>query len=79
MPQNCHKSKAETLNKYVKKGNPLCVEGRPKYDQWEAQDGSKGSKLRVIVENFQFLGGRDSGASQTVVSQWSQQATAPSP
>jgi single-strand DNA-binding protein len=46
---------AETLNKYVKKGNPLFIEGRLKLDQWEAQDGSKRSKMRVVIENFQFL------------------------
>ena len=53
---------AETLSKYVKKGNPLFVEGRLKLDQWEAQDGSKRSKMRVVIENFQFLGGRSDNA-----------------
>lgn len=46
---------AEVLQKWRKKGDPLFVEGRLKLDQWEAQDGSKRSKMRVIVENFQFL------------------------
>lgn len=46
---------AETLGTYKRKGDPLFVEGRLKLDQWEAQDGSKRSKLRVIVEGFQFL------------------------
>jgi single-strand DNA-binding protein len=48
---------AETINKYCKKGNPLFVEGRLKFDSWTAQDGTKRSKHRVTVENFQFLGG----------------------
>lgn len=48
---------AETINKYCKKGNPLFVEGRLKFDSWTKQDGSKASKLRVNVENFQLLGG----------------------
>ena len=48
---------AETLNKYMKKGNPIFLEGRLKLDQWEAQDGSKRSKMRVVIESFQFLGG----------------------
>jgi single-strand DNA-binding protein len=51
---------AETINKYCKKGNPLFVEGRLKFDSWTAQDGTKRSKHRVTVENFQFLGGRQS-------------------
>jgi single-strand DNA-binding protein len=46
---------AELLAKYKKKGDPLFVEGRLKLDQWEAQDGSKRSKMRVVIENFQFL------------------------
>jgi len=52
--------RAEVVNKYFKKGDPIFVEGRLKFDQWNAQDGSKRSKLRVFVENFEFLG-RGSG------------------
>ncbi|MHC4754995.1 MAG: single-stranded DNA-binding protein [Planctomycetota bacterium] len=52
---------AETLNKYVKRGNPLFVEGRLDFNTWTAQDGSKRSKHRVTVENFQFLGGSGGG------------------
>lgn len=47
---------AETLNKYVNKGDPLFIEGRLSFDSWTAQDGSKRSKHRVTIENFQFLG-----------------------
>ncbi len=47
---------AETLNKYLSKGQAVFVEGRLKFDSWTAQDGSKRSKHRVTVENFQFLG-----------------------
>ena len=46
---------AEILAKFKKKGDPLFVDGRLKLDQWQAQDGTNRSKLRVIVENFQFL------------------------
>ena len=46
---------AENLNKFRKKGNPLFVEGRLKFDSWTKQDGSKASKLSVTVENFQLL------------------------
>ena len=47
---------AENLNKFCKKGNPLFVEGRLTFDSWTAQDGSKHSKHRITVENFQLLG-----------------------
>jgi len=48
---------AETINQYMSKGRQLLVEGHLRYDQWTAQDGSKRSRLWVIVDNFQFLGG----------------------
>jgi single-strand DNA-binding protein len=48
---------AEVLAKYVSKGSPLFVEGRLEFSNWEDKEGNKRSKLEVIVENFQFLGG----------------------
>lgn len=53
---------AETINQYMSKGKPILVEGRLKFDSWTAQDGSKRSKLSVVVENFQFVGARDAAA-----------------
>jgi single-strand DNA-binding protein len=53
--------RAEVINKYFKKGEPIFVEGRLKLDSWQAQDGSKRSRLRVFVENFEFIGGRRGG------------------
>ena len=50
----------EVINQYFTKGRPILVEGRLKYDQWEdKQGGGKRSRLTVVVENFQFVGGRD--------------------
>ena len=47
---------AENLAKYVKRGNPLLIEGELKYDTWTAQDGRKASKHKISVFNFQFVG-----------------------
>ncbi|MHC4622931.1 MAG: single-stranded DNA-binding protein [Planctomycetota bacterium] len=56
---------AENINKYLSKGRPVFVEGRLTLDSWTAQDGTKRSKHRVTVENFQFLpGGAGSGAGE---------------
>lgn len=52
---------AETLAKYVAKGHPIYLEGRLKLDQWEDKDGGKRSKIKVVVEQFQFLKGKDAG------------------
>lgn len=49
---------AEVICKYMTKGRPIFVEGRLKLDQWESKEGEKRSKLKVILESFQFLGGR---------------------
>ena len=49
---------AEVISEYCRKGRPLFVEGRLRYETWEGRDGQKRSKLRIVVENFQFLGGR---------------------
>ena len=48
---------AEVLAKYMRKGRPIMVEGRLKLDQWESNEGQKRSKLGVVLESFQFLGG----------------------
>jgi len=54
---------AETINQYMSKGRSILIEGRLKFDSWTAQDGSKRSKLSVVVENFTFVGsGRDGGS-----------------
>lgn len=54
----------ELINQYFTKGKPIFIEGRLKYDSWEdKQGGGKRSKLSIVVENFQFIGGRDGGGS----------------
>lgn len=54
---------AENINKFLRKGRPIFIEGRLTFDMWTAQDGSKRSKHRVTVENFTFLPG--GGAAQS--------------
>ena len=51
----------ETVANYKKKGDPILVEGRLQYRTWEAQDGSKRSKVDVVADTVQFLGGRGDG------------------
>jgi len=53
---------AETFKQYMSKGRPVFVEGRLRLNRWEGKDGQKQSKLLVVMENFQFLGG--GGASR---------------
>ncbi|MHC4821906.1 MAG: single-stranded DNA-binding protein [Planctomycetota bacterium] len=52
---------AEVMKEYLTKGRPVFVEGRLKLDSWEDQQGQKRSKLRVVIENFQFIDSRGGG------------------
>lgn len=58
----CYGKQAETINQYMAKGRPILIEGHLRLDQWEAKDGSKRSKLYVVVDQFQFLGAPSGGA-----------------
>jgi len=49
---------AELMNQYLKKGSMVAIDGRLQQDTWE-KDGQKRSKLKVIVDSIQFLGGKD--------------------
>ena len=52
----------ETINQYLKKGDPLFVQGEIQLDQWKDKDGNNRSKHKVVVSSFQFL---SSGEKQT--------------
>ena len=63
---------AEVIGQYLKKGRPILIEGRLKYDTWEdKQTNQKRSRLGVVLEGFQFIdsqrssdAGADPGASR---------------
>lgn len=52
---------AEVMAQYLGKGRPVFIEGRLKLDQWQDKDGNKQSKLRVVVESFQFVDSKADG------------------
>jgi len=54
--------RAETVNKYFKKGDPILVEGSLELDQWEQDDGLKRSRIRLKVQNFEFVAGAEEKA-----------------
>ncbi len=55
---------AEVASEYLSKGSSVLIEGRLKLDRWE-KDGHKHSKLRVVGEKMQMLGGRSGGAASS--------------
>jgi len=48
---------AENCANYLEKGRAVFVEGRLKFDSWE-KEGQKHSKLSVVADRVQFLGGK---------------------
>jgi single-strand DNA-binding protein len=70
----------ETIAKYCTKGRPLFVEGRLRFDQWEDKtSGQKRSKLKIVLEGFQFLGSgqREGGAPGAAAAEGIDQTVTP--
>ena len=51
---------AENLKPYLTKGKMIAVDGYLKQDRWE-KDGQKMSKVTVVANNVQLLGGKGDG------------------
>ena len=57
---------AEIIGQYLKKGRPLYVEGRLQLDTWDdKQTGQKKSRLKVIGDEFQFIGSKDGSSGES--------------
>lgn len=55
----CFNRTAELCGEYVSRGKSILVLGRLKTEEWtDKQSGQKRSKLKVIAETVQFLGGK---------------------
>lgn len=67
-------NRAQSLAPYLSKGSKVAIEGKLRWSQWQAQDGSKRSKIEVVVDEIEFVGARDQSASVAPVA-----AVAPPP
>ena len=54
----------ESIQKYVFKGSQIGVEGRIQTRSYDAQDGTKRYVTEVVVENVEFVGGKNDSSSQ---------------
>jgi single-strand DNA-binding protein len=62
-------NQAESCAQYLSKGRPVGVDGKLRWREWQAQDGSKREAVEVVADSVQFLGSRgdgDSGGNQFV-------------
>ena len=53
--------KADLVEQYLKKGHQVFIEGHLQLDQWTGQDGQKRSKLKIVLDDMQFLEPRGEG------------------
>lgn len=53
----------ENCGKYLSKGRPVLVDGRLRLEKWETENNEKRSKVKVIADRVQFLGGAKDGAA----------------
>ena len=53
--------RAESLSKYLSKGQKVTVAGKLHYSSWE-KDGQKRSKLTVLVDDVEFMSRKENGS-----------------
>jgi len=49
---------AEVIGEHFKKGDPIHIEGRLDFSEWTDKAGQKRTALGVVVDSFQFVGGK---------------------
>ncbi len=64
IPIEIWRKQAESCKQYLVKGSSVFIEGRLQNDSWEAEDGTKRTKLKVVAQRVQFLG-RTKNISET--------------
>jgi single-strand DNA-binding protein len=62
----CFGRTAEVAGEYLAKGAPVLISGKLDFQQWE-KDGKKNSKLSVICDKLQMIGGKRDGDSTSQV------------
>ena len=53
--------RAEKISGYLEKGMKLAIDGKLRYSSWQANDGTKRSKLEVVVEDIEFMSRSQNG------------------
>ena len=63
---------AENLKPYLTKGQQICVKGALHQDRWE-KDGQKQSRVSIIADQVQLLGGKSDSNNSESTSSYAQQ------
>lgn len=54
---------AENIKPYLGKGKQICINGRLRQDRWDGNDGAKHSRVCIVAETVQLLGGRENSTA----------------
>jgi single-strand DNA-binding protein len=58
-------AQGENCAQYLSKGRPVAIDGRLRWSSWEDKNGGgKRSKVEIVAQSVQFLGGRGEGGGQ---------------
>ncbi|MBQ7268451.1 MAG: single-stranded DNA-binding protein [Bacteroidales bacterium] len=76
---SCWRNNADVVERFVKKGTQLYIEGRIRTRQWTDQTGNKRYQTEIEADTIQLLGRRDENPAQMPASRPYQAAPAPAP
>ncbi len=62
-------SRGEAVSRFLTKGKAVAIDGKLRWHEWESPAGEKRSKLEVVVDDLELLGGRGEGAAPRAVSE----------
>lgn len=65
------------MKPYLLKGKQIGVEGHLKQDRWKDQQGNNRSKISIVAENVQLLGGKNEDSTQNAGGNYQQQSFTP--
>jgi len=49
---------AELIDEHFRKGDPIMIEGKLSLDQWEDNEGTRRSKIKLKIDQFKFVGNK---------------------
>jgi single-strand DNA-binding protein len=71
---------ADLVEQYFRKGAQFYIEGHLRLDQWQDKnDGSKRSRLKIVLDDFQFFEPRQDGANAPAGAPRPARTSAPAP
>jgi single-strand DNA-binding protein len=52
-------AQADIIEKYLKKGKEICLEGKLNYKNWETKSGEKRFSTEIVLNDFLFIGKKE--------------------